>query len=378
MPGLHSNLHGIPMSLNIGLIGLPNVGKSTTFNALTKAQNAEVANYPFCTIEPNRAVVPVPDERIETLAHLAERDQVIHATIEFVDIAGLVAGSSRGEGLGNQFLGHVRNVDALLHVVRCFQDENVAHVSGQLDPEANIATINMELALADLEQLQRRIERLQSDVKGDPKLRSQLEVASSLREHIDAGRPIREFEGLGRPEFKALDQEMNFLSTKPVIYLANVDEAGLGGENKCAQIVQGVAASENAKAVSLCAELESELIDLTSDEQREMLAMAGIDQGGLDQVIRTSYETLGLISFFTMNEEEVRAWTVPQGTAAPQAAGRVHSDFERGFISAEVIPFETFAEHGSRAAVKAAGKMQVEGKGYTLQDGDLILFRFNI
>jgi GTP-binding protein YchF len=366
------------MSLNIGIIGLPNVGKSTTFNALTKAQNAEVAPYPFCTIEPNRAIVPIPDERLEALAAKAERHQIIHATIEFVDIAGLVQGASRGEGLGNQFLSQIRNVDAILHVVRCFEDENVAHVSGRLDPKDDIETIRTELALADLEQLERVIERLTSQVKGDASLRPRLELARSLRDHIGGERPFSTFPDRHSPGFEAMDRELRFLSTKPVIYLANVDESGLAAPNSCTTTVTEIAADEGARAVVLCAELESELIDMSTSERAEMLALAGLEQSGLTRVIKESYQQLGLISFFTMNEQEVRAWTISEGTKAPQAAGQIHTDFERGFIRAEVVDSADFLRLGSLASARSAGELRSEGKDYLVQDGDLILFRFNV
>ncbi len=366
------------MSLNIGIVGLPNVGKSTTFNALTKAQNAEVATYPFCTIEPNRAIVPVPDERPERLARIAGRDQVIHATIEFVDIAGLVEGASKGEGLGNQFLAHIRNVDALVHVVRCFEDPNVAHVAGTLDPERDISTVTAELALADLEQLERKIERLQSDVKGDRDLQPRLELARQLREFLATGAPLSAFPRRDDPAFRVLDEELRLLSAKPVLYVANIDEDSLGEDDPCSRRVRELARELGAQAISLCAAFEQDLIGLEREEARELMDLAGIERSGLEQVIRRSYEMLALISFFTMNEQEVRAWTVRRGTRAPQAAGRVHSDFERGFIRAEVIPYETFVEHGSITESKAAGAMRTEGKEYLVQDGDLMYFRFSV
>ncbi|MDX1601346.1 MAG: redox-regulated ATPase YchF, partial [Anaerolineales bacterium] len=327
------------MSLNIGIIGLPNVGKSTTFNALTKAQNAEVASYPFCTIEPNQAIVPVPDDRPERLAEVGGREQVIHATIEFVDIAGLVEGASKGEGLGNQFLSHIRDVDAIVHVVRCFEDANVAHVAGELDPERDIQIVRTELALADVEQLDRKIERLEGEVKGNKDLRPRLDIARDLRDHLATGAPLSDFSGRSNPEFKALDQELRLLSAKPVLYVANVDEEELGGASACARRVQALAEDYGTMSIALSASFEQDLIDVSDRETQELLELAGIEESGLEQVIRTCYDMLGLISFFTMNEEEVRAWTIPRGTKAPQAAGRVHTDFERGFIRAEVIPY---------------------------------------
>lgn len=365
------------MSLNIGIIGLPNVGKSTTFNALTASQNATVASYPFCTIEPNQAVVPVPDERLEAIAAQASRDRIIHATIEYLDIAGLVEGASHGEGLGNQFLGQIRNVDALLHVVRCFADPDVAHVAGDIDPIRDIATIQTELALADLEQLERKIERLEGEVKGEAALRPRLDLALALQRHVNQGNPVSTFAQASNAEFMALDKELRFVSNKPVIYVANVDEAGLTQDNLWVQQVRQQAAEEAAPTIKLCAELESGLFDLPEAERRQMLELAGLEESGLTRVIRSSYQLLGLISFFTMNEQEVRAWTVNEGTRAPQAAGKVHSDFEKGFIKAEVVSSDVFLAHGSLAAVRAAGELRIEGKEYVVQDGDLMYFRAN-
>jgi GTP-binding protein YchF len=366
------------MSLNIGIIGLPNVGKSTTFNALTASQNATVASYPFCTIEPNQAVVPVPDERLEAIAEAAQRDRIIHATIEYVDIAGLVQGASHGEGLGNQFLGQIRNVDAVIHVVRCFRDQDVAHVSGEIDPQADIATIQTELALSDLEQLERKIERLEAEVKGDSDLRPILELAQVLRQHLDGGKPVSTFHKRESPALKRLDRELRFLSNKPTIYVANVDEAGLTDNEGCIEQIRELADSQGAPVIKLCAELESGLFDLPPEERQEMLALAGLEESGLDRVIRSSYELLGLISFFTMNEEEVRAWTIPQDTRVQQAAGRVHSDFEKGFIKAEVVSAQTFLKHGSLSATRSAGELRIEGKDYPVQDGDLIYIRSSL
>ena len=366
------------MSLSIGIIGLPNVGKSTTFNALTQAQNAAVANYPFCTIEPNQAIVPLPDARLDELAKLVGVNQVIHSTVEFVDIAGLVEGASRGEGLGNRFLGDVRNTDALLHVVRCFDDPNVVHVSERPEPKADIEIINIELALADLEQIERIIERLERQVKGDKKLRSRLEIAQEMREHLQSGGALSTFGGRFSPDYEALNKEMRFLTSKPVIYAANVNESDLAEDNAYVSVVRQIAQEQGAKVVKLCALLEQEMIDMTPAEQSEFLEIAGVSEGGLKQVIRTSFETLNLISFFTFNEKQTRAWNIPHGSTAPQAAGAIHTDFQRGFIRAEVTPFPVFAEYGSSAGVKSAGKMRLEGKEYVVQDGDVIYFRFNV
>lgn len=366
------------MPLRIGIIGLPNVGKSTTFNALTGAQNAEVANYPFCTIEPNKAIVPVPDDRVEKLASIVSVDRVIHATIEFMDIAGLVKGASKGEGLGNQFLGQIRNTDALLHVVRCFEDPNVVHVSGNPEPGADIEIIQVELAMSDLEQVEKKIQKLERQIKGDPKLKPTYEMAQKIKDHLQRGQPLSSFELNDQPHFKALNKEMRFLTSKPVIYAANVNEEDLTGESEYVQSVKRVAQEQGARIVKLCAALEEEMIGLSPEEREEYLALVGVSESGLKQVIRTSYQVLNLISFFTFNESEARAWTVPKGSTAPEAAGVIHTDFEEGFIKAEVIPFPVLEEYGGKKAAKDAGKVRLEGKEYIVQDGDVIYFRFNV
>jgi GTP-binding protein YchF len=366
------------MSLSIAIIGLPNVGKSTTFNALTKEQYAQVANYPFCTITPNKAIVPVPDERVEKLAQLAGVGRTIHTTIEFVDVAGLVKGASRGEGLGNQFLANIRDTDAIVHVVRCFEDVNVVHVSGQIEPRQDIEVVNLELVLADLQQLERKIERLSGQAKGDKKFRPYLEMAQHLQAHLQEGKPVSAFPDADNHVFQDLVHELRFLTAKPLIYAVNVAEDDLAEQTACVQEVLQVADEQQADVVKLCARLEEEMAGLTDDERQEFLELAGAQESGLEQVIHKSYRALDLITFFTMNEQEVRAWTVPQGTVAPKAAGVIHTDFERGFIRAEVIPYETFVRYGSSAAAKAAGEMRLEGKDYVLQDGDVIYFRFNV
>lgn len=366
------------MSLSIGIIGLPNVGKSTVFNALTGAQNAEVANYPFCTIQPNRAVVPLRDPRLEKLQALAGVKNIIYATIEFLDIAGLVKGASQGEGLGNQFLSHVRNSDALIHVVRAFDDPNVVHIHGQIDPLTDIEVIHVELALADMAQLERKIVKLESDIKGDRSLLATLDFAHSLRDHLAAGQAVSTHPGIQLDIGQALLQEMRFLTAKPIIFAVNVDETGLAEPTPEVTIVQEIAQQMRAEVVVLCAGLEEEMVDMTDEERREFLELAGAACSGLDQVVQKGFEALGLISFFTKNENEVRAWNTPKGTRAPAAAGKIHTDFERGFIRAEVVPFPVFVQNGSDAAVRAAGLMRSEGKEYIVQDGDIILFRFNV
>jgi len=366
------------MSLSIGIIGLPNVGKSTVFNALSGAQIAQVANYPFCTIKPNRAIVPVPDPRVEKLRELVKVPNSIHATVEFVDIAGLVKGASHGEGLGNQFLGNIRDTAAILHVVRCFDDPNVVHVSPTLDPREDIEVINLELILADNQQLERKIERLESQAKGDKKVIPMLELARRLQDHLNTGQPVSNFPERESENTHALNHELRFLSAKPVIYVANVDETGLAEEDALVRVVQDIATNQGAEVVLFSAKLEEELQDMSAEEQREFLQLAGAEESGLEQVIRKSFETLGLISFFTKNENEVRAWNISSGTTAPKAAGVIHTDFERGFIRAEVVSYETYVRCGSDAAVKAEGLLRLEGKDYVVQDGDVIYFRFNV
>jgi ribosome-binding ATPase len=366
------------MGISIGIVGLPNVGKSTTFNALTKEQNAAVANYPFCTIKPNRAFVPVPDDRILRLAELADREKIIQATVEFVDIAGLVKGASNGEGLGNQFLGNIRNTTAIVHVVRCYEDSSIVHISEVLDPQADIEIVNTELMLADLQQVQNVIERLSRQVKGDRKLLPRLNMAEAIIEHLDNGNPVRLFPERGSEEFQSLNKDLQFLTDKPVIFVANVDEQGLLIDGQHSLTVKAIASEQNADYVKLCGRLEEETAGMTESERREFLEVAGAEETALAQVIRKSYDALGLISFFTMNEEEVRAWTIPDGLNAQKSAGVIHTDFERGFIRADVIPFHKFEQYGSFSAIKTAGELQLEGKDYIVQDGDLIQFRFNV
>jgi ribosome-binding ATPase len=366
------------MSLSIGIVGLPNVGKSTVFNAMSGAQNAAVANYPFCTIHPNRAIVPLPDERLERLAVLVKAPQSIHATVEFVDIAGLVKGAHQGEGLGNQFLSHIREATALLHVVRCFDDPNVVHVNAQLDPADDIETINVELALADMEQIERKLERLESSVKGDKKLLPHLETARQLHQLLAKGKPALSYPERDTEAFSDLDHELRLLTAKPVIYVANVDEDSLTRSNPYLDETRQIAREQGQEIVVLCAELEAELLVMDPKERNEYLALSGIETSGLQQVIRRSFELLDLISFFTFNEKEARAWNVRRNTLAPKAAGTIHTDFETGFIKAEVIPFEVFERFGNHTAVKAAGLMRLEGKDYPVHDGDVIYFRFNV
>ncbi|MCS7249144.1 MAG: redox-regulated ATPase YchF [Anaerolineales bacterium] len=366
------------MSLKIGIVGLPNVGKSTLFNALCKEQQAQVANYPFCTIQPNRAVVPIPDSRLDRLFELLKVPRKVPATIEFVDIAGLVKGASRGEGLGNQFLANIRNTHAILHVVRCFEDVNVAHVAAEINPRADIEVVQLELTLADLQLVERKIERLVGAIKGDKKLQPMMELAQALREHLARGMPAATFPRRESELFQALNHELRLLTAKPMILVANLDEASLTHGSSYLEQVQQVGKEQRIEVIPICAKLEQELAGLSETERREYLALAGVEEGGLEQVIHKSYQLLGLISFFTFNEEEIRQWTIPRGWTAPKAAGVIHTDFERGFIRAEVISYETLIAYGSTAAVRAAGLMRIEGKDYVVQDGDILYIRFNV
>ncbi len=366
------------MALSIGIVGLPNVGKSTTFNALTKAQNAQVANYPFCTIEPNRAIVAVPDERVDKLVALVKPEKTIYATVEFVDIAGLVKGASQGEGLGNQFLANIRETETIVHVVRCFDDENVIHVAGDLNPRDDIEVINLELILADLQQLENKLGKLERQAKHDKLLQAQAELGVQLKALLEQGKPILAYGDRESETFQALNREMRFLTAKPIIYVANVNEEVLLEDNEYVKIVRAVAAEQNAEVVKLCAKLEEEMAGLSDEERHEFLESLNVTESGLEQVIHKGYKALGLISFFTAGPKEVRAWTVRRGAKGPQAAGVIHTDFERGFIRAEVISYETYIRLGTETAVKAAGEMRVEGKEYVVQDGDVMHFRFNV
>lgn len=366
------------MSLSIGIVGLPNVGKSTLFNALTRAQSAVAANYPFSTIESNHALVPLPDERLTRLQAWVGAPQAVHARVEFVDVAGLVKGAHTGEGLGNRFLGHIRHVDAIVHVVRCFDDENVAHVNAQPHPAADMQVINTELALADLGQLERRLEKLEREVKGDRSLAAQLEMARQVETFIGAGEPLRNFPEREQPDFIALDYEMRFLTAKPVIYLANIGEDSLRHGNDWLRAAGQIAQAEGAQIIAVCADLEAELASMSAAERAEYLSAYNLGEGSLERLIKACYRLLGLISYFTFNERETRAWTIRRDCTAPQAAGTVHTDMERGFIRAEVIPFAVFERLQDRNAIKASGLLQVEGRDYVVQDGDVIYFRFNV
>ncbi len=366
------------MSLSIGIVGLPNVGKSTTFNALTKAQNAEAANYPFCTIEPNKAIVVVPDVRVDKLVEMAKPQRTLHATVEFVDIAGLVKGASRGEGLGNQFLGNIRETAAIVHVVRCFEDDNILHVNNKPNPADDIEVINTELILADIQQLERKIERTQRQAKTDRKLQPLMDEAARLKGYLDAGNMVVTYQPAHQESYDALLQEMRFITQKKVIFAANVDEAGLTEDNAMVKQVRAIAAAQGAEVVKLCAKLEEEMGGLSDEERNEFLDAAGVKESGLSQVIQKSFRALGLINYFTVGVKEVRAWTIHEGWTAPQSAGVIHSDFERGFIRAQVIAYDDFVRCKGEAGAKAAGVMRVEGKEYIVKDGDIMHFLFNV
>ena len=367
------------MGLGIGLVGLPNVGKSTTFNALTKAQNAESANYPFCTIEPNKAVVPVPDPRLEELAKIVNPQRIQYSTLDFVDIAGLVKGASKGEGLGNKFLSNIRETEVILQIVRCFEDENITHVEGSIDPVRDIEIIETELLLADMEALEKRISTLQRRAKGnDREAKAQLEVAQKLMEHLEAEQPVSTYPDQEDEAFKQLVRDLRFLTAKEIIYGANVDEEGLEEDSEYVRALKAYAEERNREVIKLCAKIEEEMVDFDEEEKQEMLESLGVEESGLDQIIRKGFEKLGLMSYFTAGVKEVRSWTIRQGTTAPKAAAVIHNDFEKGFIRAEVISYEDFIQYGGEAGAKEAGKMRLEGKEYIVQDGDVMHFRFNV
>jgi len=366
------------MGVSVGIVGLPNVGKSTTFNALTKAQNAESANYPFCTIEPNKAVVPVPDNRLNELAKIVKPNKIQYSTIDFVDIAGLVKGASKGEGLGNKFLSNIREVEVILHMIRCFDDENITHVENSINPLRDIEIIESELIFADIEQLEKKIEKLTRTAKADKKALKPLELAKELLEHLNQIKPVSSFSKKDDENFKILDRELRFLSNKDIIYGANVDEDGLLEDNQYVKAVKEHAKEVGADVIKLCAKIEEELVGLDDDEADEFLNDLGIEESGLNKIIKLSFDKLGLISYFTAGVVEVRAWTIKKGWKAPKAASVIHNDFEKGFIRAEVISYEDFIAYGGETGAKEAGKMRLEGKEYIVQDGDVMHFRFNV
>lgn len=364
--------------MKLGIVGLPNVGKSTLFNAITNA-GAQSANYAFCTIEPNVGVVAVPDERLDKLTEMYSPDKTTHATIEFVDIAGLVKGASKGEGLGNKFLSHIREVDAIIHVVRCFDNDDIIHVEGSVDPARDIETINLELILSDIEMVERRIDRSSKAMKGDKSLAGEVEFLKRLKAHLEEGLSARSLEC--DEDEKAIMDSVALLSSKPVIYACNMSEEDFMNNienNVRFNAVRKIAAEEGSEVLPICAELEAQIAPLEKEEKELFLSELGLEKSGLDRLIKSSYHLLGLISYLTAGKPEVRAWTITKGTKAPQAAGKIHSDFERGFIRAEVIAYNDLMECGSMAAAKEKGLVRSEGKEYVMKDGDIVLFRFNV
>ncbi|XCP86608.1 redox-regulated ATPase YchF [Roseburia hominis] len=366
--------------MKLGIVGLPNVGKSTLFNSLTKA-GAESANYPFCTIDPNVGVVTVPDERLDVLGEMYHTKKIIPAAIEFVDIAGLVKGASKGEGLGNQFLANIREVDAIVHVVRCFEDSNIVHVDGSIDPLRDIETINLELIFSDIEILERRISKAVRAARNDKTIAKELALMERVKAHLEEGKLAKSFDEVGDEDEQAWLESYNLLTYKPVIFAANVAEDDLADDavdNAGVQAVREYAVRENCEVFVVCAQIEQEIAELDDDEKKMFLEDLGLKQSGLEKLIQASYSLLGLISYLTAGEPEVRAWTIKKGTKAPQAAGKIHSDFERGFIRAEIVSYDDLMACGTYNAAKEKGLVRLEGKEYIVQDGDIILFRFNV
>ncbi|MDE6102307.1 MAG: redox-regulated ATPase YchF [Ruminococcus sp.] len=364
--------------MKLGMVGLPNVGKSTLFNALTNA-GAESANYPFCTIDKNVGIVSVPDERLDKLAEIYEPDKFTPATLEFVDIAGLVKGASKGEGLGNKFLADIREVDAIVHVVRCFDDPNIIHVDGNINPLRDIETINLELIFSDIEMVDRRIDRAKKAVKGDKKYLAEIDFLERLKEHLENGKSARAFDFTD--DEREIIKSTPLLSAKPVIYAANLCEDDFINNidtNENYKSVCSLAESEHSAVLPICAQTEAEISDMTDEEKKEFLAELGLEVSGLNRIIKEGYSLLGLIAYLTAGKQEVRAWTITKGTKAPQAAGKIHTDFEKGFIRAEVISFDDLMSCGTMAAAKEKGLVRLEGKEYVMQDGDIVLFRFNV
>ncbi len=366
------------MGLSIGLVGLPNVGKSTTFNALTKAQNAEAANYPFCTIEPNKAIVPVPDKRLSALAKIVHPERIQYSTLDFVDIAGLVKGASKGEGLGNKFLSNIRETEVILQIVRCFHDDNIVHTEGNINPLRDVEIIEGELILADIEVLQNRLERLKKQAKFDKNAASVLALGEELLEFLADGNLARNFHDTQSEAYLQLNHEVRFLTNKEIMYGANVDEDGLIEDNEHVIALKKHALENKCELIKLCAKVEEELIGLEDEEAQEFLSELGVTESGLEQIIHKGFDKLGLMSYFTAGVKEVRAWTIRKNTTAPKAAAVIHNDFEKGFIRAEVIAYEDYIACGGEAKAKEAGKMRLEGKEYIVNDGDVMHFRFNL
>ncbi|MGL2407076.1 redox-regulated ATPase YchF [Helicobacter pylori] len=366
------------MGLSVGIVGLPNVGKSSTFNALTKTQNAQSANYPFCTIEPNKAIVNVPDRRLEALAQIVKPERILHSVVEFVDIAGLIKGASKGEGLGNQFLANIKECEVILQVVRCFEDDNITHVNDKIDPLNDIETIELELILADIATLDKRIDRLQKSLKSSKDAKNLLECALNLKTHLEELKPAKTFPLNTSEAFLELDKELRFLSHKKMIYVANVGEEDLNALSEHAKKVKNHAKEQNSEFVALCAKLEEEMVSMSGDEVKEFLQSLGIEESGLEKTIRLSFKELGLINYFTAGVKEVRSWTIKKGSSAPVAAGVIHQDFEKGFIRAETISYDDFIAYKGEAGAKEKGALRIEGKDYIVQDGDVLHFRFNV